>query len=213
MDAAPEFEAGPEVAIRNALFELISATSRPPSIDDAKEVAYQEALCAALWEYPLDVVILACKKWRRIPGQGRWWPTEQDLRAECDLLVKPRKDLRDEAASLLRLLERKEAGSRPGRERSNQPYGRTLAFQNDCMASHGPAFVRSWVSMRTCEFSEDTIFTMGIVVDKLNAVAGGLLNKHGVRVVRCQDVTDRVYADEDARRADRPAPKKRSYGG
>ena len=113
--------------------------------------------------------------------------------------------------SLLRLLERKEAGSRPGRERHNQPYGRTLAFQNDCMASHGPSFVRSWVSMRTCEFSEDTIFTMGIVVDKLNAVAGGLLNKHGVRVVRCQDVTDRVYADEDARRADRPAPKKRSY--
>ena len=49
------------------------------------------------------------------------------------------------------------------------------------------------------------------VVDKLNAVAGGLLAKHGVRVVRCQDVTDRVYADEDARRADRPAPKKRSY--
>lgn len=211
MDAAPEFEAGPETAIRNAIFELISVTSRPPSIDDAKEIAYQEALCKALWDYPIDVVVLACENWRRIPGQGRWWPTEQDLRAQCDMLVKPRKELRDEAASLLRMLERREQGGRKYSERSSQPHGRTLAFFNDVMASHGPAFCRSWLG-RTCDFSDDTIFTLGISVDKLNTAAGGLLTKHGVKVARCEHTTKRVYDDEDARAADRPAPRKRSYG-
>ena len=211
MDASPEFEAGPEDEIAKAIMELISLTQRPPSKDDVKEAPYVEGLCRMAWEYPIDVVQNACRNWRRIPGSGRWWPEEQDLRAQCDQLVKPRKDLRDEAVSLLRLLERKEAGSRPGRERSNQPYGRTLAFQNDCMASHGPAFVRSWVSMRTCEFSEDTIFTMGIVADHLNKTASLLLAKHGVKAVRCPHTTERVYADEDARAGDRPAPRKRSH--
>lgn len=212
MEAAPEFAAGPEIAIRNAIFELISVTSRPPSIDDAKEIAYQEALCKALWDYPIDVVVLACANWRRIPGQGRWWPTEQDLRVQCDMLVKPRKDLRDEAESLLRLLQRREqAESQGGRSRHNSPYGRTLALFNDCMASHGPAFCRSYLSMRTCEFSDTTIFTLGFVAERLQQRAGALIAKHQVIVRQCPDVTARVYADEDARAGDRPAPRKRSH--
>lgn len=210
IDASPEFKAGPETAIRNAIFELTSVCSRPPSIDDAKEIAYQEALCKALWDYPIDVVQLACENWRRVPGAGRWWPTEQDLRAQCDALVKPRKDLREEAASLLRILERREkAQGRGGRERSNQPYGRTLALYGDCMAAHGPAFCKSYLSMRTCEFTDTTIYTMGIVAERLRQRAGILLDKHNVRVVVDADVTARIYADEDARAADRPAQRKR----
>lgn len=214
MDAAPECEAGPETAIRDAIFELISVTSRPPSIDDAKEIAYQEGLCKALWDYPIDVVVLACQQWRRIPGQGRWWPTEQDLRAECDKLVKPRKDLRDEAESLLRFLKRREqAQSGSSRNsRANQPFGRTLAFVNDCMASHGPPFIRSYLTHRTCDFTEDSIFTMGFVAERLNQRAGGLLSKHGVKVVVCPDVTARIYDDEDRRAGEKPQPRKRSYG-
>lgn len=211
MGAAPEFEAGPEDEIAKAIMELISLTQRPPSKDDVKEAPYVEGLCRMAWEYPIDVVRNACRNWRRIPGSGRWWPEEQDLRAQCDELVKSRKDLRDEAASLLRMLERREQGGRKYSERSSQPHGRTLAFFNDVMASHGPAFCRSWLG-RTCDFSEDMIFTLGISVDKLNTAAGGLLTKHGVKVVRCEHTTKRVYDDEDARAADRPAPRKRGYG-
>lgn len=207
MDASPEFEAGPEDEIAKAIMELISATQRPPSKDDVKEAPYVEALCRMAWEYPIDVVRIACRKWRTTAG-GRWWPEEKDLRDLCDDLVKPRKDLRDEAASLLRMLERREGQGRKYSERSSQPHGKTLAFFNDCMASHGPAFCRSWLG-RTCDFSDDTIFTLGISVDKLHTAAGGLLTKHGVKVVRCPHTTERVYADEDARAADRPAPRKR----
>jgi len=211
MDASEEFRAGPEDKIAKVIMELISLTQRPPSKDDVKEAPYVEGLCSMAWEYPIDVVQNACRNWRRIPGSGRWWPEEQDLRAECDKLVKPRKDLRDEAASLLRLLERRESSQgRKYAERSSQPHGKTLAFFNDVMASHGPAFCRSWLG-RTCDFTEDTIFTLGISVDKLNTAAGGLLVKHGVKVVRCPHTTERVYADEDARAADRPAPRKRGY--
>lgn len=213
MDESEEFRAGPETAIRNAIFELISVTSRPPSIDDAKEIAYQEALCKALWDYPIDVVILACQNWRRVPSQGKWWPSEQDLRVQCDLLVKPRKELRDEAINLLRYMERREE-TEGGRSRSGRlpyPTGRTERFVEACMASFGPAFCRSWLSHRTCDFSDDTIYTIGLSVDRLTQNCSGLLTKHGVKAERCEEVTKRFYGDEDAKAPSAP-PKRRKPG-
>jgi len=210
MDASKDFKRGPETKIRNAIFELISVTSRPQTIDDAKEIAYQEALCKALLEYPTDVVILACQNWRRIPSAGRWWPSEQDLRVQCDLLVKPRQDLRDEAESLLRYMERRETaeGSRSQSSRLPYPNGKTEKFFNEVMKGFGPAFCKSWLSHRTCEFSEDTIYTIGLAVDRLTQNCSGLLKQHGVKLERCEEVTKRFYADEDAKAPAAP-PKRR----
>lgn len=198
--------AGPKKRISAAIIELLAATDRPPSLGDAAAVARTEALKQMAWDYPIDVVETACREWRKVQNFGRWWPAEQDLRALCVKIAKPHMQFREEAASLLRFMERREQGA--SRQRSAQPHGKTLAFFNDCMASHGPAFCRSWLG-RTCDFSDDTIFTLGISVDKLHTAAGGLLTKHGVKVVRCPHTTERVYADEDARAADRPATRKR----
>lgn len=213
IDASAEFEAGPESAIRDVIFGLIAVTARPPSIDDAKEVAYQEALCEALWDYPIDVVTLACKNWRRIPERGRWWPTEQDLRAECDKLVQPRKEFREEALSVLRFLERKESQQGSAKSaRASYPYGATLAYLNDCMASHGPGFCRSYLSHRTCDFTEDTVFTIGMAVERLQQRTSAIAAKHGIRFMYCPEVTARFYADEDRRAGvDAETPKRKSY--
>lgn len=201
--------AGPKKRISAAIIELLAATDRPPSLGDAAALTRTEALKQMAWDYPINVIETACRDWRKVPNFGRWWPAEQDLRALCEKIAKPHMQFREEAASLLRYLERREQGNT--RQRAAQPFGKTLAFHNDCMASFGPAYCRSYISTRTCDFSDDTIFTMGIVADHLNKTASLLLAKHGVKAVRCPHTTERVYADEDARAGDRPAPRKRSH--
>lgn len=206
---------GPKQKIAAAIIELLAATDRPPSLSDTAALARREALKKMAWEYPINVVETACRDWRKVQNFGRWWPAEQDLRALCEKIVKPQKQLRDEAESLLRFLKRREEQAQSGsvrNSRGNQPFGRTLAFVNDCMASHGPPFIRSYLTHRTCDFTEDAIFTMGFVAERLNQRAGGLLSKHGVKVVVCPDVTARIYDDEDRRAGEKPQPRKRSYG-
>lgn len=106
------FHAGPEARIAAALLRLVSVTARPPSLDDGNGEAYQDALCKALLEYPIDVVELACENWRRVPNHGKWWPTEQDLRLQCEQIGGPRKALLDQARRLFNALEGEEALSK-----------------------------------------------------------------------------------------------------
>lgn len=207
MAASEVFRAGPQAAIAAAILELISVTSRPPSIDDAKELAYQEGLCRAMWDYPIDVVENACRNWRRVPGHGKWWPSEQDLRAQCETLVQPRNEIRAEAEMLLRTMEARQG--RGDTNRSLEPIGRTKAFYEAAMAARGPDFCRSWLSGRTCEFNDTTIFTHGLGVERLTQTCGPLMILKGVKAVRCQHVTQRFYAEEDARAELRGAPRKR----
>lgn len=103
-----ELRGGPGEAIAASLMELISVTSRPPSMDDAMAAAYMTAMPKAMWDYPIDVVRMACTNWRRVPSHGKWWPTEQDLRAQCEKLFDGRRRLIGRAHSLLHALEFRE---------------------------------------------------------------------------------------------------------
>lgn len=207
-----EMAGGPEQRIAAALMKLISATRRPAWMDDEIAEHYFEAVQEAMLDYPIDIVEAACIAWRKGPS-GEFWPAEKELRRICDEQFKPRRDLRDGARSLLNAMESQER--RGNRERSSQPRGATLALVNACLAnpSFGSAFVRSYLSSRTCDFSDDTVFTMSIVAERLQQRAGGLLAKHGVKVKVCPHTTERIYADEDARAADNPNPKKRKAWG
>jgi len=60
------------------------------------------------WDYPMDVVANACRNWRKVPAKGRWWPTEQDLRAQCEPLFAPARALRNKAQELLNNLKAEE---------------------------------------------------------------------------------------------------------
>jgi len=103
-----ELAGGPGDAIASVLLQLISATSRPPWMDDAVASAYMTTMPKAMWDYPIDVVRSACANWRRVPQHGKWWPTEQDLRVQCEKLFESRRKLRAQAMKLLSDLEAQE---------------------------------------------------------------------------------------------------------
>jgi len=206
-----EMAGGPKHAISDAIAELIGATDRPPQLGDEAAVARVLALKQMAWDYPIDVVQIACRQWRRVPKQGRWWPAEQDLRAICDALVKPRKDLHDSTKRLLREMESQETRGR--RERSGNPRGKTAEFVAAVEKVRGRDFVKSWLSALVCDFTDDCIFTIGLGVDRLTAECSGLLVKHGVTVRQCNDVRDRFYHAVDNDPQLSPAKKKKGAWG
>lgn len=87
--------------IDEALVKLKSATSRPVWMDNTDAINWEETLAEAMASYPIDVVRAACVAWRQVPQHGKWWPTEQDLRTQCEALFKPRKTLFHKARTLL----------------------------------------------------------------------------------------------------------------
>lgn len=115
---------GPQKPISAAILELLGATDRPPQLSDAEAVARQAALKQMAWDYPLDVIQLACRRWRTVPSKGRWWPTEQDLRAQCEPLFEPRRSLRNKARALLQQLEAAE-------DHAERSAANTSAFAGD----------------------------------------------------------------------------------
>lgn len=205
-----EVAGGPQDEIAKALMELISVTSRPPTMDDFAAAAYPPTMAKALWDYPIDIVRAACQRWRMVPSAGNWWPTEQQLRAQCEELFKVRRGLLDQANSLLSTLsEHERQAAREKHSRSTFPSGRTQAYVDACMTAFGPAFVKSYLTHRTCDFTDTTIYAMGFTADRLAQRTSGLIAKHGVMVKACPETTRRIYAEEDARAGDLPAPKKK----
>lgn len=110
-------EGGPTQLISAAILELIGATDRPPQLSDDEASVRVHVLKQMAWDYPMDVVANACRNWRRVPNKGRWWPTEQDLRAQCEPLFAPARALRNKAQELLMNLQAEEDHVR----RSAQP--------------------------------------------------------------------------------------------
>ena len=104
-DLDQELAGGPKDLIAAAIMELLGATDRPPQLDEEKAAARVVALRNMAWDYPIDVVQAGCRNWRRVPNYGRWWPTEQDLRAQCEPLHADSRALRNSAAELLKHLE------------------------------------------------------------------------------------------------------------
>lgn len=107
-DLDEELRGGPKDMIAAAIMELLGATDRPPQLDEEKAAARVVALRNMAWDYPIDVVQRACRNWRKVPNYGRWWPAEQDLRAQCEPLHADDRALRNKAAQLLNNLEAEE---------------------------------------------------------------------------------------------------------
>lgn len=99
---------GPTQLISAAILELIGATDRPPQLSDEEATTRVHVLKQMAWDYPMDVVASACRNWRKVPAKGRWWPTEQDLRAQCEPIFAPAKALRNKAQELLMNLKAEE---------------------------------------------------------------------------------------------------------
>lgn len=92
-----------------AVLKLKAMTSRPVWMDGSDAAIYESELIEALKLYPIDVVQAACIAWRQVPNHGKWWPTEQDLRVQCEKIYAPRKGLFSKARLLLQDLRIREA--------------------------------------------------------------------------------------------------------
>lgn len=98
-----------EEQAEEAVIRMKAMTNRPMWMDGEDADHYETGLIEALKLYPIDVVQLACVAWRQVPGHGKWWPTEQDLRALCERFYGPRRGLLNKARLLLQDLRIREA--------------------------------------------------------------------------------------------------------
>lgn len=70
-----------------ALAVLTAVCAKPGDFDDAKVVLWSERLKQVLGEYPGDVALAAVSEWPKAPG-GKWLPTENEIRGECERLMR-----------------------------------------------------------------------------------------------------------------------------
>lgn len=168
--------------IEKAVTELMAATSRPPWMDDDMAATYDAALNEAMKDYPIDVVQNACKRWRQIPQQGRWWPTEQDLRAQCELLFRPRKSLFNRARMLLTDLRAKEQADERAK---GSPFAsdKGREFRNEMRKRMRPARFDAYFDPSQIMFSEREVWVRTMTGERVLSEEGrDVLERLGLRV-------------------------------
>jgi hypothetical protein len=173
---------GPRKEIAEAIMELIGATDRPPQLDEEKAAARILALQQMAWDYPIDVVKAACRKWRTVPNYGRWWPTEQDLRAQCEPLVDSRRKLRAQAERLLHELEAKEHSARLAQP---SPFAgdKERQFRNEMRKRMTPSRFNAYFCPTQMMFSEREIWVRTQTSERVLTEEGGdLLRVLGLRI-------------------------------
>lgn len=181
-----DLRGGPKQAIAAAIMELLGATDRPPQLDDEKALARTASLRQMAWEYPIEVVQRACREWRKVPQYGRWWPAEQDLRAQCEPEVASTRKLLNKARALKEELERAE---RARVEREAQ----VSAFPTDSARAFKQAVRKRWNNdLRWESYCDPRVMVFegehGICVRSLIAVhvleteCGDLLKQHKLSV-------------------------------
>lgn len=189
-----------EDEVENAVVQMKAMTSRPVWMDAEDAAAYETALIEACRGYPLDVVQTACKAWRLVPNQGKWWPTEQDLRQQCENIFRPRRALWEEANNLLRSLKAGEES--PRQSRSMHPTGRVREFIERVRAHPhlGQPFVKSYLSDLTCDFSANTIFVAySTQAERIPQRCAEILRDFpGLKIVHDRLTTERCNRDQDA---------------
>lgn len=79
--------------------------------------------------------------------------------------------------------------------RTPNPRGATEAFVKAVTAKHGEAYARSWLSARTCRFTDTGIFTLAVSRDALVRDCEPELKKYSITVSVCPDITRAFRAE------------------
>lgn len=182
-DMAP----GPKERISAAIMEMIGATDRPPQLDEEKAAARIIALRNMAWDYPVDVVELACRNWRRVPNFGRWWPAEQDLRAQCEPLVDSRRRLRGKVMRMLGELETIEEQEERARRPSPFTGDKFKRFRDEMEKRMRPARFDAYFHRSEMLFKGDNTMLVRCSTAEtvLRNEGADLLREMGLRVVYC----------------------------
>ncbi len=198
-----DLRGGPKDLIASAIMELIGATDRPPQLDEEKAAARILALRNMAWDYPIDVVQAACRRWRKVPQHGRWWPTEQDLRAQCEPLFTSRRKLHAQAVELLRHLEAEEDLAR--RQAAPSPFAGDKArrFQAEMRKRLGEERYSCYFDAAEIAYDGDVVYVRTQVADcVLDREGGDVLRALGLRV----EYAPAQFSDiRQSRRDDTPA--------
>ena len=181
LSLANDLRGGPKDLIAAAIMELVGATDRPPQLDEEKAAARILALRNMAWDYPIDVVQAACRKWRRVPQHGRWWPTEQDLRAQCEPLFSARRKLHEKAAALLRDIEASEEAERRNEQASAFAGDEHRAFRNEMRSRMSHDRFEAYFGPSQILYAAAEIHVRTQVADSvLNREGGDLLKRFGL---------------------------------
>lgn len=167
--------------IEAAVVQLKAATMRPVWMDAEDAIAYEDVLIKACQDYPIDVVQQGCANWRRVPEHGKWWPTEQDLRAQCEKVFAPRKNLFNRARVLLQDLREREREAQ--RVKQNSPFAsdRGRAFREEMRKHLRPELHEAVFHHSQAMFAGDgaVVVRTDILVRRGAAIA----KRIGVRIV------------------------------
>lgn len=72
--------------LAKALAVLTAVCAKPGDFDDAKVVLWSERLKQVLGEFPAPVALAAVSDWPK-SDNGKWWPTEKEMRDACGALM------------------------------------------------------------------------------------------------------------------------------
>ena len=191
-----------------ALIWLASVTTGDKLRDPDMMRASARALVSALREYPADAALGAVKDWPKAEG-GKWWPTENELRAVADKRSATRTRLRDH-------VRHHAAQSDPRAPRRTEPFGKTAAFVAKVREIRGEGYVKSWLTGTTCQFEDAVIWTSQFGCGRLNNDWSVLRFDMGIRIE--SDEQSRAHFQKQTEiferlAAEKSAKPKRQRGG
>lgn len=184
-----DLEGGPPQRLAMALTRMMATTSKPPWMDDMMAAAYAEALPVAMLDYPAEIVEEAFAAWRKTPGKGKWWPTEQDIREIAEKLFAPQKELKVRAYALLYALEGEEERIKRARGASHFAGDRHREFRNEMRKRMTQDRFDSYFDPSQIKYQgEDTILVRSSGAERvLKEVGGDLLKAMKLRLRFCQE--------------------------
>lgn len=173
--------------IEAAVLRLKAATMRPMWMDAEDATHYEEAVLQACEDYPIDVVQQACANWRKVPEHGKWWPTEQDLRAQCEKVFQPRKSLLNKAHRLLVQLRGRDDEARRANETSPFASGRQMKFREAMRRRMNAARFDAYFHPSDIVFQGESLILVRreVAESVLRREGRDLLQELGLRVVYC----------------------------
>lgn len=169
--------------IAKGLAVLTAVCAKPADFDDAKVVLWSERLKMVLQEYPDEIAMAAISDWPKTET-GKWWPTENEIRSECNALMALRRNLAHALAEAIRQQRFTEADPTidPIKDGfSADPEGDTLAYVNAMHNSH-PSKAAAYLT--GARYKGRTIgIRYPLAAMALENAAPGLLASYGVRIV------------------------------
>lgn len=158
-----------------ALGYLASVTTGDKSRSPEVMQVSARALVEAMREFPREAALGAIRAWPKSEN-GKWWPTENELRAQAD--ARGWRSMR--LHGHLRAAANQAGAAAP---RSDEPSQALTPYLEEVTKIYGAPFVKSWLSPLTCQFQGKTIWTHPLGRERLVERTSGLLEKHDVLVM------------------------------